>query len=237
MEYVEVIRNWKHELIFHKSLKINQNTLKNSKLLDVLGALNEDEIKNDLNNLSSNYTFSNDKIAYKNIYNNSNSKYENNKIFYFKKKHFANRILAFFKKYKFSDEIYPENNYIIIKLQSLISNPHFSTMMNDFCRNNNIYDQNKFLIESLTIIEENSMGKLIDNEQSVELKVDDEINNEIMKMLRMNPEGLNYADICDRVSSLHNNFFMNDFIKYIIEELIERGKIQSINQNFYQIMS
>lgn len=228
LEYFEIIKSWKHELLFHKSLQINQKTLKDSKLKNVLEALNDyDYNNNSLNTANKNNT--NSKLI--------NSSNKNTKSLYVKKKDFANRILAFFRKYKLSDEITAEKDYIILKISSLISNQHFSTMMNDFCRDNDISDPNKFLIESLTIIEENSMGKLIDAEQSVEIKLDDEVNNEILRILRNKPEGMNYMDISDRISLMFNNFFMNDFIKYIIEELIQSGKIQAIHQNFYQIMN
>lgn len=243
LEYFEIIKTWKQELLFHKSLQTNQKVLKDSKLKNVLETLNDlDHSNNDNynnNNNSTNKNISNNKLNS----NKTNSKLDNisknknNKSLYVKKKDFANRILAFFRKYKLSDEINPEKNYIILKIGSLIYNQHFSTMMNDFCRDNNISDPNKFLIESLTIIEENSMGKLIDDEQSVEIKIDDEINNEILRLLKNSPEGMNLIDIFDRLSLLFNNFFMNDFIKYIIEELIQSGKIQAICQNFYQIMN
>lgn len=234
LEYFEIIKCWKHELLFHKSLQLNQKTLKDSQLISILESLNE----SNNNQISTNKNLSaNKKSSVKPNSRLEKTNNKNNKSLYVKKKDFANRILAFFKKYKLNDEINPEKNYIILKIGSLISNPHFSTMMNDFCRDNDILDSNKFLIESLTIIEENSMGKLIEEEQSVEIKLDDEVSNEILRMLRSNPEGLNYIDIFDRISLSFNNFFMNDFIKYIIEELIQNGKIQSIYQNFYQIMN
>jgi len=231
LEYFEIIKYWKQELLFHKSLQTNQKTSKDSKLQNILEALNDFDY-------NTNKNYSNSKLS-ANCTNAklNNTSNKNIKSLYVKKKDFANRILAFFKKYKLSDEINPEKDYIILKISSLISNQHFSIMMNDFCRDNDISDPNKFLIESLTIIEENSMGRLIDDEQSVEIKLDDEVKNEILRMLNNKPDGMNYIDISDRISLTFNNFFMNDFIKYIIEDLIQNGKIQLIYQNFYQIMN
>ncbi len=240
LEYFEIISSWKQELLFHKSLQTNQKLLKDSKLINILESLNDFDYTNNTNNNNSNLPYkdySNNKVDNNSQNDNYSMKSKNIKSIYVKKKDFANRIIAFFKKYKFSDEMNPEKNYIMLKISSLISNQQFSTMMNDFCRDNGISDPNKFLIESLTIIEENSMGKLIDDMQIVEIKLDDEVNNEILRMLSSNPEGMSYMDISDRISSLFNNFFMNDFIKYIIEELIQNGKIQAIDQNFYQIMN
>ena len=179
LESFEIIKVWKQEIIFHKSLQMNQKTLKNSKISEVIDSINNFDNQN--NNL---------------IETN------NNKSNFHLRKNFANKVLAFFKKYKFSDEINQEKNYIILKINSLLTNPHFSTMINDFCRDNNITDQNKFLIESLTIIEENSMGKLIDDDQSIEIKLDDEINDEILRMLRSNANGLSYIDIFDKISKM-----------------------------------
>jgi len=215
-----------------KRISFSQIITKKSKcfkLNDVLQLINN---YNNINNL-----LKDSNVFCENNLNYTHTKIENNKNYQFKIKDFANRILAFLKKYKLSDEIIREHNYIILKINSLITNQHFSTMMNDFCRDNNILDFNKFLIETFSLIEENSMGRLIEEDEEIEIRLDNGIENEILRMLSNKPEGLYYMDICDRISKNYNKFFTNDFIKYIIEDLIQNGKIQAIQQNFYQIMS
>ena len=70
----------------------------------------------------------------------------------------------------------------------------------------------------------------------IEIKLDDEINEHIINMLRNNPNGLSYLEIFDNISKLYNNFFMDDFIKFVIEDLNNNGKIQQITPNNYQIL-
>lgn len=138
--------------------------------------------------------------------------------------------------FKFDDEQMQESNFVIIKKNWLINNMEFSTMMNDFSRDNNIEDANKFLTETLSLIEEYSRGRILEDNESIEFQLDEDINDEIIKMLLNNPDGLSFYDIFDRISKIYNNFFMNDYIKFIIDNLIKAGKIHSINQNFYQIL-
>ncbi len=236
LENFEIIQNWKNELIFHKSLQKNQKILMNTRLKSLMQSINNE---NNINYFTKYSNHSKDLIL-NNFDKNgdfSKSKYENNKNYQLKKKDFANRILAFLKKYKLSDEISQENNYIILKINSLISNQHFSIMMGDFCRDNIILDPLKFLKEVFSLIEENSMGKFLEEESEIEIKMDERIDNDILKMLKGKPEGMYYMDIFDKISKNYNNFFMNDYIKYIIEDLMQNGKIHAIQQNFYQIMS
>jgi len=161
---------------------------------------------------------------------------EKSKIYSHHRKNFANRILGFLKKFSLDDEIKEEMGYIIMKKDSLLNNPQFNQMKIDFCNDNKITNTDKFLMESLSLIEENSMGKIDHKNKTIEIKLDDEINGHIINMLRNNPNGLSYLEIFDNISKLYNNFFMDDFIKFVIEDLNNNGKIQQITPNNYQIL-
>ncbi len=224
VDNLEVINTFNKEIKFHKSLQANQmnlNAIKISEVLNLMNNNNNNEYINEENNESNK-----EKLNFS----------EKSKIFSYHRKNFANRILGFLKKFSLDDEIKEEMGYIIIKKDSLLNNFHFDKMKIDFCRDNKISNIDKFLMESLSLIEENSMGRIDDQNNTIEIKLDDEINEHILNMLRNNPDGLSYIQIFDNISKLYNNFFMDDFIKFIIEDLNNQGRIQEITQNKYQIL-
>lgn len=242
MDNFEIITNWKQEVIFHKSLQANQKALKGSMVQNIIFSLNH-LINKSKSNINSNKAAGQNNAcdAYtqstsSNIYSKKLNLSELIRIHNHNKKNFANRIFGFLRMFKFDDEQMQESNFVIIKKNWLINNMEFSTMMNDFSRDNNIEDANKFLTETLSLIEEYSRGRILEDNESIEFQLDEDINDEIIKMLLNNPDGLSFYDIFDRISKIYNNFFMNDYIKFIIDNLIKAGKIHSINQNFYQIL-
>lgn len=226
VDNIEVVCTFSKEFIFHKSLKVNQNNLNNSKINEVMNIMNK-------NNTNEGIIYSNKQEVNKKVLTLS----EKTKIHSHNRKNFANRILGFLKKFSLDDEIKEEMGYIIMKKDSLLNNQQFNQMKIDFCNDNKITNVDKFLMESLSLIEENSMGRIDHTNETIEIKLDDEINEHIVKMLKENPNGLSYLEIFDNISKLFNNFFMDDFIKFIIEELNNNGKIQQITPNNYQILN
>lgn len=223
IDHFEVVNSFNKEIIFHKSLKVNQLSLNNNKILEVLSSINNfDNINEGLNNIT--------KKKKKRMPFN-----EKQKIYSHHRKNFANRILGFIKKFKFEDEIKGDLGYIILNEDSLLNNEEFNKMKKEFCSDNNITNEDKFLMESLSFIEENSMGKIDHDNKLIEIKLN-EINDLVIKMLKDNSEGLSYTDIFDNISRIYNNFFMDDYIKFIIEDLSENGKIQQNLPNHYQIL-
>ena len=143
--------------------------------------------------------------------------------------------LAFLKKFRFDHEEKREENFVILKIDTIMINSEFSFMLNDFIQANNIPDGKKFLLECFTLIEEFTLGRLID-ENTIEIKLDDKISQEILNLLMNNQNGMNYLDIVQNLTKLYDNFFMGNYIKFIIEDLIQQLKIHQIDNNVYQIL-
>ena len=231
VDNIEIIKSFNQELIFHKSIQANQKNFNNISILEVLKSMNNTSNGNDKINSEGNLN-ENVEENKKKIFNYT----EKTKIYSHNRKNFANRILGFLKKFSLDDETKEEKDYIVMKKSSLLNNPQFNQMKLDFCNDNKIANVDKFLMESLSLIEENSMGRIDHKNESIEIKLDNEINENIIKMLENNPDGMSYTEIFDNISKIYNNFFMDDFIKFIIEDLNNNGKIQQITPNNFQIL-
>lgn len=228
IENLDEIKTFRKELVFHKSLQANQRNMKNSKIQDLLQVINNyDNINEGLDDLNRDYLLNSQKVT---------NFTEKQKIYSHNRKNFANQILAFFHKYSLDDEIGEEHGYIIIPFDSLFNSGEFNQLKNEFCIDNKIQDHQKFLMESLSLLEENSMGTIDSKNKRIEIKVDDEVNQKILKMLQEKPNGLSYSEIFDRLSKIYDNFFMDDFVKFLLEGLCNNQKIQQISNNFYQIL-
>lgn len=151
------------------------------------------------------------------------------------KKNFSNRILVFFQKYSFSNETVKEG-FIEIDIEELFSISKFSMMIEEFCKDNKIDDSDKFFKECFSLLEQHGLGRIL-NGKSVEIKIDDLIiRNEILQMLKQKQTGVTYIEIFEHISKEHNNFFMNDYVRYVIGQLMESGQIQLLSQNTYQLL-
>lgn len=165
-----------------------------------------------------------------NIYRDLNDK----RKYAHQKKDFANRLLAFFQKYTIDKEKM-KDGFIEIDIKELYKIRQFNLMMEEFCSENNIEERDKFFKDCFCLLEEHSLGRLINNE-TMEIKVDDSrIKEEIMNLLRSTYNGKTYIEIFDEVSIIFNNFFMNDYVKFILSQLVDEGFVMA-EQNKYQLL-
>lgn len=85
-------------------------------------------------------------------------------------------------------------------------------------------------------MEENSMGRLVDNSH-IEVKIDSsKIKNDIIKFIRSKPNGCSFTDLCDQIGNDYNYFFVGNYIKYLITKMIENCQIYEIKSNVYQVI-
>jgi hypothetical protein len=205
LEQLEIVKNFTTELLFHQTLQKNQSAINDSNIFNLLNLEN-------------------------NIYRELNDK----KKYAHQKKDFANRLLAFFQKYSINNEKV-KDGFIELNIFELFKIRQFNLMMEEFCNENRIDEREKFFKECFCLLEENSLGRLINNEL-MEIKVDDRrIKDEIMAMLRNSSNGKTYIEIFDEISIVFNNFFMNDYVKFILSQLTDDGTLMA-EQNKYYIL-
>jgi hypothetical protein len=205
LEQLEVIKNFTTELLFHQTLQKNQSAINDSNIFNLLNLEN-------------------------NIYRELNDK----KKYAHQKKDFANRLLAFFQKYSINNEKV-KDGFIELNIIELFKIRQFNLMMEEFCNENRIEEKEKFFKECFNLLEEHSLGRLLNN-QLMEIKVDDSrIKEEIMALLRNCSNGKTYIEIFDEISLVFNNFFMNDYVKFILSQLTDEGTLMA-EQNKYYIL-
>lgn len=206
IEQIEIIKDFNRELLFHETLQINQHAHNNTNIFNLLNLDN-------------------------NIYKESNDK----KKYAHQKKDFANRLLAFFQRYSINNEKIKEG-FIELNIQELFKTRTFSLMMEEFCDENNIEEKEKFFKECFNLLEEHSLGRLI-SDQILEIKVDDsKIKEDIISMLRNSSNGKTYIEIFDEISSRFNNFFMNDYVKFILSQLVDDGTLMAEQNKYYLLI-
>lgn len=165
---------------------------------------------------------------------NPNCSNAKNKYLY-SRKSFACRLLAFFQKYRFNNETIKEG-YIEVSIEELFKTQQFSFMIDEFCKENKIDEKEKFFKDCFSLLEEHTFGRIL-NEELIEVRIDDaKIKNEIINLLKSNDKGVPFMDIFEFISNIYDNFFMSDYVKFVISQLLEEGHIQQLNQNIYQII-
>lgn len=195
--------------MFHTTLQKNQSAIKDSNIFSLLDV---------------------DQFKYNEV-----GEWDNKKKYSYFKKNFASRLLAFFQKYRFTNETIKEG-FIEISITELFNTHQFTLMMDEFCRENKIEEKNKFFKDCFSLLEEHTFGRILNND-FVEIRIDDnKIKNEIMCLLRGSEKGTTFIEIFDYISKLYDNFFMSDYVKFVISQLLDEGCVQQLNQNIYQII-
>jgi hypothetical protein len=206
IEQIEILKDFTWEVLFHETLQKNQKAINESNIFQLLNLDN-------------------------NIYRESNDK----KKYAHQKKDFANRLLAFFQRYSIHTEKI-KDGFIELNIKELFKIKTFSLMMEEFCDENNIEEKEKFFKECFNLLEEHSLGRLISSE-TMEIKVDDtKIKEDIMSMLRSSPNGKTYIEIFDEISLRFNNFFMNDYVKFILSQLVDDGTLMAEQNKYYLLI-
>jgi len=149
------------------------------------------------------------------------------------KKDFANRMLAFFQRYSINKETV-HDGFLELDIKELFKLNKFNLMLEEFCSENKIKDQEKFFRECFSLLREHSMGSLDEN-GIMEIRVDNtRIREDILKLIRSSKTGITYIELFDEISSIYQNFFMNDYIKFILGQLVDEILIMA-DQNKYFI--
>lgn len=201
--------NFNTELLFHTTLQKNQKAIKE---LNIHSLLN-------IENRSFNEFTETDK----------------GKKMIFLKRIFANILLAFFQKYSLNNERFSDG-IVEISINSLFSNPQFILMIDGFCKENLIDDKRKFFKECIEKLDQHALGKVV-NEDTIEIKVEDiRFKNEILELLRSSEKGVTFIEIFENISNAFDNFYTNDFVKFYLQNLLDKGYILQIAQNTYQII-
>ncbi len=108
-------------------------------------------------------------------------------------------------------------------------------MMDEFCNENRIEEKEKFFKDCFNLLEEHSLGRLVDK-GLMEIKVDDSrFKEQIIHLLKCNTNGKTYIEIFDEISIIFNNFFMNDYVKFILSQLVEDGTVMAEQNKYYII--
>jgi hypothetical protein len=152
------------------------------------------------------------------------------------KKNFANRILAFFQNFRFIEERL-KDGFIEVDIEIVFKNPEFMKMLEEYCKENNIQDLNKFFKECFIVLEKQSLGSIVDNKY-IEIKSDNvKMKNEILRILRVNKfTGTSYINIFDHICKEFESFYCSDYVKFILKEMIDAGMIYDLGQNDYSIL-
>ncbi len=161
--------------------------------------------------------------------NNDKNKYAH------QKKDFANRLLAFFQRYSIHSEKV-NDGFLELDTQVLFKVKEFTFMLDEFCSENKIEDKEKFFRECFSLLDEHSFGRLDNISGRLELKMcDRRIREEVMNMARRSKSGVSYAEIFEEVSITFKNFFMSDYVKFILGLLVEEGLLL-VDQNKYYLI-
>lgn len=163
-------------------------------------------------------------------------------------KEYSNRLLACFEGFYLDGIVEDSFGFTKIPIKLFMNNINLTEMLKDFC--GSVYDTNKFLLDSFVMILEPQMqGKLIydPNDSSflsayIEIKSNNsKIKNEIYNFIKRKNEesaghGTTYMDIFQYISTLHNNFYTHDYLKFIIKKMTDNDMhIISLGSNSYSI--
>jgi DNA/RNA endonuclease YhcR with UshA esterase domain len=222
IENYQIITNYEIEKFFHQTLYKNLKAIENCKLDK---NIDEEDI------------FINEK-------NNNNYEKDNNVI-----KDFTNSLLAFFQNYKIEGTTDDKFGFTKISVKKLIQNLQINQILNDYYGNKSKEDYLKILKNVFeSILNQNMLGKIIyknDNkvnfeESDVEIKIDiSKLKKEIVNFIdkKTNEDssiGASFQEICKYINQIYNNFYTNDYLKFIINQLIEIDKcIMGLTKNSY----
>jgi hypothetical protein len=211
LENFELVKSFKEQYYFGLKLHKNYQSISKTNIFD-LHKVTE--------STSSNLTTTDGKA--RNLYSH--------------KKNFANRLLAFFQNFQFTNET-SEDGFVEVKLEILFKNPEFTKMLEDYCIENNIQDVQKFFRECCVLLEKHSLGTIVDNNY-LEIKIDNvRVKNEILAVLGTNRyNATNYINIYDYICKQFENFYCTDYVKFIMNEMLDAGVIYQSGPNEYNIV-
>lgn len=218
-----------NEILFHTTLQNNQKAIFDISINQLL--------KNAFNEINASTIKANESNA-----NSGNKKYV--EIL----KEYSNRLLACFEGFTLDGVVEDSFGFTKIPIRLFMNNINLTEMLKEFC--GSVYDTNKFLFDAFAMILEPQMqGKVIYDQNdpsflsaSIEIKSNNsKIKNEIYNFIKRKNEensgrGATYNEIFQQLSSMHNNFYTHDYIKFIIKKMTDLDMhIISLGSNSYSI--
>ena len=159
------------------------------------------------------------------------------------------KLKLIFQNYKIEGTTDDKFGFTKISVKKLIQNLQINQILNDYYRNKSKEDYLKILKNVFeSILNQNMLGKIIyknDNkvnfeESDVEIKIDiSKLKKEIVNFIdkKTNEDssiGASFQEICKYINQIYNNFYTNDYLKFIINQLIEIDKcIMGLTKNSY----
>ena len=218
IERYQIITRYINEFLFHTTLLNNQKSIEKIKFeIDF-----EEEQKQNLSN-------------------------QKEKINQSQLKDFANGLLAFFQNFTIEGTQDDKMGYTVIPIKNILSSYQIVQMIKDNFGQLNTEEQINALKNVFELFNQYMVGKILyENETQnfidakVEIKIDTtvikkEIYNFILKKTEEDSSvGANFQEIYKYICQIYSNFYNNDYLKFLLGQMIEKeNKIMNLSKNTY----
>ena len=218
IERYQIITKYFNEFLFHTTLLNNQKSIEKIKFeFDF-----EEEQKQNLSN-------------------------QKEKINQSQLKDFANGLLAFFQNFTIEGTQDDKMGYTVIPIKNILSSYQIVQMIKDNFGQLNTEEQINALKNVFELFNQYMVGKILyENEKQnfidakVEIKIDTtvikkEIYNFILKKTEEDSSvGANFQEIYKYICQIYSNFYNNDYLKFLLGQMIEKeNKIMNLSKNTY----
>ncbi len=218
IERYQILTKYINEYLFHTTLLNNQKSIEKIKFeIDF-----EEEQKQNLSN-------------------------QKEKINQSQLKDFANGLLAFFQNFTIEGTQDDKMGYTVIPIKNILSSYQIVQMIKDNFGQLNTEEQINALKNVFELFNQYMVGKILYENDSqdfinakVEIKIDTtvikkEIYNFILKKTEEDASvGANFQEIYKYICQIYSNFYNNDYLKFLLGQMIEKeNKIMNLSKNTY----
>ncbi len=218
IERYQILTKYINEYLFHTTLLNNQKSIEKTKFeIDF-----EEEQKQNLTN-------------------------QKEKINQSQLKDFANGLLAFFQNFTIEGTEDDKMGYTVIPIKNILSSYQIVQMIKDNFGQLNTEEQINALKNVFELFNQYMVGKILYENDSqdfinakVEIKIDTtvikkEIYNFILKKTEEDASvGANFQEIYKYICQIYSNFYNNDYLKFLLGQMIEKeNKIMNLSKNTY----
>ena len=218
IERYQILTKYINEYLFHTTLLNNQKSIEKTKFeIDF-----EEEQKQNLSN-------------------------QKEKINQSQLKDFANGLLAFFQNFTIEGTEDDKMGYTVIPIKNILSSYQIVQMIKDNFGQLNTEEQINALKNVFELFNQYMVGKILYENDSqdfinakVEIKIDTtvikkEIYNFILKKTEEDASvGANFQEIYKYICQIYSNFYNNDYLKFLLGQMIEKeNKIMNLSKNTY----
>ena len=218
IERYQILTKYINEYLFHTTLLNNQKSIEKTKFeIDF-----DEEQKQNLTN-------------------------QKEKINQSQLKDFANGLLAFFQNFTIEGTEDDKMGYTVIPIKNILSSYQIVQMIKDNFGQLNTEEQINALKNVFELFNQYMVGKILYENDSqdfinakVEIKIDTtvikkEIYNFILKKTEEDASvGANFQEIYKYICQIYSNFYNNDYLKFLLGQMIEKeNKIMNLSKNTY----